>query len=210
MTLGSLAVLATLVLVSGAAKGPVVTTSLVLEEVLEHGPLFDELEDEAWWSGVDVIDTALPSSSSRFWSSADSGAINVFGVGVEPEFGWVESAPEPGRDEFCRFWADHEDCPAKESAAFAVPRLPPPPPVPPALGDLVRQLQQRQRSPDRAGADEDDCLLCQWAALNGTIDLVPNSGRTLPTYSPKVLPPRCKQMNEARVGPSLSFEPVNI
>jgi len=29
-----------------------------LEEVLEHGPLFDELEDEAWWSGVDLVDTA--------------------------------------------------------------------------------------------------------------------------------------------------------
>ena len=32
---------------------------LVLEEVLEHGPLFDELEEEAWWAGVDIDDTAL-------------------------------------------------------------------------------------------------------------------------------------------------------
>ena len=169
-------VLATLVFGSSAVKAPVVTTSLVLEEVLEHGPLFDELEDEAWWSGVDVIDTALPSASSRFWSSADSGAINVFGVGLESEFGWIESAPEPGRDEFCRFWAEGEDCQTKEpSASFSLPRLPPPPPAPPGLSDIIRQLQQRQKSADRS--EEGDCLLCQWAALNGTIDLVPNSGR---------------------------------
>ena len=53
------------------------STSMVLEEVLEHGPLFDELEDEAWWSGVDVIDTAL-----RSWPEATQSVADPSGLAV--------------------------------------------------------------------------------------------------------------------------------
>ena len=162
------------------------TSSLVLEEVLEHGPLFDELEDEAWWSGVDVIDTALRSSS---WSE-------MSGHQTSSSLPTPSVIPVPEKEEdFCQFWNSE----SSESACWmmnramamvdlsgggsmlVVPRLPPPPPVPPSLTDLVKQLNQLQQQQEAVGepGGDGECLLCQWATLNGTIDLLPNSGRLL-------------------------------
>lgn len=172
--------------------------SSVLEEVLEHGPLFDEMEDEAWWSGVDVIDTAL-----RSWpevgSMSDSSSLLAA----------LSTGPMDDQD-FCRFWQSNRmhsssaaaapppllpaaeacalmnralafDLSAGSSSVFLLPRLPPPPPVPPTLTELVKQLNQlgqlQQEQQTTAGNDDNECLLCQWATLNGTIDLLPNSGR---------------------------------
>ncbi|KAI9556224.1 hypothetical protein GHT06_018798 [Daphnia sinensis] len=152
--------------------------SSVLEEVLEHGPLFDEMEDEAWWSGVDVIDTALRSS----WTDADQSAALLGPAGQTDE------------EDFCRFWQSNRmpaeacalmnralavDLSVGSGSLFLVPRLPPPPPVPPALTELVKQLNQlgqlQQEQQTIAAGHDDECLLCQWATLNGTIDLLPNS-----------------------------------
>lgn len=157
------------------------TASLVLEEVLEHGPLFDELEDEAWWSGVDVVDTAL-----RSWPEATGSA--------DPA---VMSTSNPWMDEedFCRLWKSVDSNPSETclifnraltvdlsagSSQMLLPRLPPPPPVPPTLTELVQQLNQLsqlQQELQAGNNDNSQCLLCQWATLNGTIDLLPNSGR---------------------------------
>ena len=174
------------------------STSMVLEKVLEHGPLFDELEDEAWWSGVDVIDTAL-----RSWPEATQSVAVPSGLAV--------TAPAPmDEEDFCRFWSvagrDQQEpgqfptdtCLLMSRASMAVdlgssqmlllPRLPPPPPVPPTLTELVNQLnqlsqlqqQQQQVNPNDGNGE---CLLCQWATLNGTIDLLPNSGRQIYNYT---------------------------
>lgn len=177
-----------------AAGTAVQTTSMVLEEVLEHGPLFDELEDEAWWSGVDVIDTAL-----RSWPEAAPSVADPSGLAV--------TAPPMDEEDFCRFWnvagqephaggqlVPTDACLLMSRASMAVdlgasqmlllPRLPPPPPVPPTLTELVNQLnqlsqlQQQVQSPN-GGNNDNECLLCQWATLNGTIDLLPNSGKQI-------------------------------
>ncbi|XP_057373431.1 uncharacterized protein LOC130694380 [Daphnia carinata] len=167
--------------------------SSVLEEVLEHGPLFDEMEDEAWWSGVDVIDTALRSS----WP--DAGFISDSAL-LAP--GASSSMDD---DDFCRFWQSNRMHPSSSSSSpsslpaeacalmnralavdlsggsgslFLLPRLPPPPPVPPTLTELVKQLNQLgqvAQEQTTVGNDDNECLLCQWATLNGTIDLLPNS-----------------------------------
>jgi hypothetical protein len=174
------------------------TTSSVLEEVLEHGPLFDEMEDEAWWSGVDVVDTALRSWPEPGPISDLSGLLAVSTSALTEE------------EDFCRFWQSHgrqessgSSLPAEacslmnralavdlsggSSSMLLLPRLPPPPPVPPTLTDLVKQLnqlsqlqQEQQSQPNNVGSNNDsECLLCQWATLNGTIDLLPNSGKAL-------------------------------
>lgn len=172
--------------------------SSVLEEVLEHGPLFDEMEDEAWWSGVDVIDTALRSWPEAGSMSDSSSLLAALSTGPMDE------------QDFCRFWQSNRmhsssaaaapppllpaaeacalmnralafDLSAGSSSVFLLPRLPPPPPVPPTLTELVKQLNQlgqlQQEQQTTAGNDDNECLLCQWATLNGTIDLLPNSGR---------------------------------
>lgn len=170
--------------------------SSVLEEVLEHGPLFDEMEDEAWWSGVDVIDTALRSWPEAGSMSDSSSLLAALSTGPMDE------------QDFCRFWQSNRmhsssaaaapppllpaaeacalmnralafDLSAGSSSVFLLPRLPPPPPVPPTLTELVKQLNQlgqlQQEQQTTAGNDDNECLLCQWATLNGTIDLLPNS-----------------------------------
>ena len=123
---------------------------LVLEEVLEHGPLFDELEEEAWWAGVDIDDTALrltPPTSPEDDHAADSCV-------------WHD--------------ADGVACgTGAEMRPWAAP--PPPPPVPPALTEMVRQIQERLGA---TGDEEDQCLLCQWAALNITVDMAPSAGNS--------------------------------
>ena len=172
------------------------TTSSVLEEVLEHGPLFDEIEDEAWWSGVDVVDTALRSWPEPAPISDPSGllAVSTSALLMKEE------------EDFCRFWQSHGrvessgssllpadacslmnraltvDLSGGYSSMLLLPRLPPPPPVPPTLTDLVKQLNQlsqlqQQQQPPNIGNNDSECLLCQWATLNGTIDLLPNSGK---------------------------------
>lgn len=176
------------------------TTSSVLEEVLEHGPLFDEIEDEAWWSGVDVVDTALRSWPEPAPISDPSGllAVSTSALLMKEE------------EDFCRFWQSHGrvessgssspllpadacslmnraltvDLSGGYSSMLLLPRLPPPPPVPPTLTDLVKQLnqlsqlqQEQQQQPPNIGNNDSECLLCQWATLNGTIDLLPNSGK---------------------------------
>lgn len=169
------------------------TMSSVLEEVLEHGPLFDEMEDEAWWSGVDVIDTAL-----RSWPEA--GSISDASALLA-----LSTAPMDEED-FCRLWQTNRahsgssalpadacslmnralavDLSGGSSSMLLLPRLPPPPPVPPTLTDLVKQLNQLGQLQEQTTVGNDDnCLLCQWATLNGTIDLLPNSGKWhLPLY----------------------------
>jgi len=177
------------------------TTSSVLEEVLEHGPLFDEMEDEAWWSGVDVVDTALRSWPEPGPISDPSGLLAVSMSALTEE------------EDFCRFWQSNGraessgsslpadacslmnralavDLSGGSSSMLLLPRLPPPPPVPPTLTDLVKQLNQlsqlqqepSQQQPASVGSNDSECLLCQWATLNGTIDLLPNSGKAPSLY----------------------------
>lgn len=183
-----------------AVTSSIQTTSLVLEEVLEHGPLFDELEDEAWWSGVDVVDTAL-----RSWPEL----ATVASPAVDPATGQLTlvAAANPSTDEedFCRLWNSVVDSSSSSlqteaclvmnramavdlsvsgsSQMMLLPRLPPPPPVPPTLTELVKQLNQlsqlQQEHQAASNNDNSECLLCQWATLNGTIDLLPNSGRPI-------------------------------
>jgi hypothetical protein len=155
------------------------------------------MEDEAWWSGVDVVDTALRSWPEPGPISDPSGLLAV-----------STSAPMEEED-FCRFWQGHGrpessgswlpadacslmnralavDLSGGSSSMLLLPRLPPPPPVPPTLTDLVKQLNQlsqlqqeqsQSQQPTNVGNNDSECLLCQWATLNGTIDLLPNSGK---------------------------------
>lgn len=120
-----------------------------LEEVLEHGPLFDELEDEAWWSGVDLVDTAT----------------HLFEIEAQDYCGTGE-----------------EDCSSSVPLHQDHLRLPPPPPVPPALSELVKQLHLL--APSSESSTTTGCLLCQWASLNGTSmdDLIPNPGTVNNTF----------------------------
>ena len=137
-----------------------VARPLVLEEVLEHGPLFDELEEEAWWAGVDIDDTALRPLTYHMDSST-----------------WQERSSEvmdDDRDQFCRGLFQ-----CAEMRPWAAP--PPPPPVPPALTDLVRQIQIQLAAPALAsalGMEDELCPLCQWAVMNVTVELPPSQGRT--------------------------------
>ena len=69
---------------------------LVLEEVLEHGPLFDELEEEAWWAGVDIDDTALrpahPTADDADSDADDACGWNACGAEMRP---WAAPPPPP-------------------------------------------------------------------------------------------------------------------
>jgi hypothetical protein len=152
---------------------------LVLEEVIEHGPLFDEFEDEAWWSGVDIVDTAL-----RPWPLPEVPDAVVRGQSssLDPQqSGRVTSEAD---DDFCSVFTTDLSVPCPSSASgdspsvaaglglASVPRLPPPPPVPPFMADIVKQLHQQ------LDTNNEECHLCQWAQLNATVDLLPNSGQS--------------------------------
>lgn len=144
-------------------------SSLVLEEVIEHGPLFDEFEDEAWWSGVDIVDTAL-----RPWPP--EAKLNEL---------QLQSESSDMDDDFCSVFSSDLTVPCSVIKAIdlgsSVPRLPPPPPVPPFMTDVVKQINELQ-------SNNEECLLCQWAALNGTDDLLPSSGKLSFSHSFFLLP----------------------
>ena len=171
---------AVVVFVSPMAAMAMATTGS-LEEVLEHGPLFDELQDEAWWNGVEIIDSLVLSTPDYFdpsmivmTSSAAAAADHNSNTGREHQ----------DNNNFCHLW---NSC--GSGSGGLVVRLPPPPPVPPQLTDLIRQLQQQQQSVSSSqtvaehGEGEEEeavaCLLCEWARLNNTVDFIPNSGESI-------------------------------
>lgn len=202
---------------------------LVLEEVIEHGPLFDEFEDEAWWSGVDIVDTALrpwpitvaeaslqamglnslnplqPTSrdAEEYFCSvfttdlkAPCPAVAIAGIDPSTDFSSSPSLfPIPSSPSSTFSVSSSSDSspsdtsygslssasslsssfPAPQSLQF-VPRPPPPPPVPPFMTDFVKLLHQQ------LDHSNEECLLCQWAQLNATVDLVANSGKLFVIY----------------------------
>ena len=176
---------AVVVFVSPMAAMAMATTGS-LEEVLEHGPLFDELQDEAWWNGVEIIDSLVLSTPDYFDPSiiamTPSAADHSRNIGRDHQ---------DNNNNFCHLW---NSC--GSGSGGLVVRLPPPPPVPPQLTDLIRQVQQQQQQSVRSsktaehqgGEGEEEevavaCLLCEWARLNNTVDFIPNSGESILNYT---------------------------
>ena len=154
-----------LLLGPGVVVSATTTTTGSLEEVLEHGPLFDELQDEAWWNGVEVVDSISSSSASSLLLTT-------------PEFDVImlmDSSSSEQQDNVCGQMGGLWAC----GNGLRLP--PPPPPVPPQLTDLIRQLQQHHQAIGNGKEEDESCLLCDWARLNATlVDLIqPNSGECL-------------------------------
>lgn len=135
-----------------AVASMVVATTGSLEEVLEHGPLFDELQDEAWWNGVEVIDSLVLSTPDYFDD-----------IGVDG-------------DNFCQLW---NSC---GSNGFVVRLPPPPPVPPQLTDLIRQLQQATTTANSKQSEEDETseaCLLCEWARLNNTVDFIPNSGESI-------------------------------